>query len=174
MSEPPNRGTIPATGMLLGIDYGTKRIGVAGCDPNRVIASPLGTEPNAPGFENYLRTLAAQSPYVGIVVGLPLHANGDESDMSRDARQFAARLSQITNLPAVMWDERYTSFAAENVLLEAQLSKKKRKARVDRVAAQMILQTYIDSGSPATGSDSPPTETTSDALHHDSDGSTQP
>jgi putative Holliday junction resolvase len=80
---------------------------------------------------------------------LPLHASGEESPMSSEARKFAAWLAELTKLPVVMWDERYTSSAAEEALLEAKLTKKKRKARVDRVAAQMILQTFIDAGCPA-------------------------
>jgi putative Holliday junction resolvase len=68
--------------------------------------------------------------------------------MSAEARRFAAWLAGLTKLPVVMWDERYTSSAAEDVLLEAKLTKKKRKAKVDRVAAQMILQSFIEAGCP--------------------------
>jgi len=145
--------SFPPSGQLLGIDYGTKRIGLAVCDPNRVIASPLGTANNDLGREAFFSTLIANSKFVGIVVGLPLHANGDESVMSQEARRFAAWLRELTKLPVVMWDERCTSAAAEDALLEAKLTKKKRKARVDRVAAQMILQSYLDAGCPAGGSD---------------------
>jgi putative Holliday junction resolvase len=140
---------VGSSGALLGVDYGTKRIGLAVCDPDRVIASPLETTPNDFGKESYFRALIAKSRFAGIVVGLPLHANGDESDMSREARKFAVWIAELSKLPVVMWDERYTSSAAEDVLLEAKLTKKKRKARVDRVAAQMILQTFIDAGCPA-------------------------
>jgi putative Holliday junction resolvase len=143
--------SLPPKGALLGIDYGTKRIGLAVCDPDRLIASPLGTQPNYTGKEAFFRELVARSKFVGIVVGLPLHSNGDESDMSRQARAFARWLAEITGLPVVMWDERCTSAAAEDALLEAKLTKKKRKARVDRVAAQMILQSYLDARCPAGG-----------------------
>ena len=145
---------LPPKGSLLGIDYGTKRIGLAMCDPDRLIASPLQTTANDSGKAQFFATLVAQSRFVGIVVGLPLHASGDESAMSREAREFAAWIARLTALPVAMWDERCTSAAAEDALLEAKLSKKKRKARVDRVAAQMILQSYLDAGCPATGSDS--------------------
>ena len=137
-------------GALLAIDYGTKRIGLAACDPDRIISSPLGTEPNGPpGTDAFFRDLFARSKFVGVVVGLPLHASGEESPMSAEARKFASWLADLSRLPVVMWDERYTSHAAEGMLLEAKLSKKKRKARVDRVAAQMILQSFIDAGCPA-------------------------
>jgi putative Holliday junction resolvase len=144
---------LPPSGPLLGVDFGTKRIGLAVCDPNRIIASPLGTEANGPGTDSFFRELVARSKFSGIVVGLPLHANGDESDMSRKARDFARQLAELTGLPVVMWDERCTSSAAEDALLEAKLTKKKRKARVDRVAAQMILQSFIDARCPAGGTD---------------------
>jgi putative Holliday junction resolvase len=136
-------------GSLLGIDFGTKRIGLAVSDPDRVIASPLETRANDSGVEQYFIELTARSRFAGIVVGLPLHANGDESEMSLMARRFAGRLAELTKLPVVMWDERCTSAAAEDALRAASLSRKKRKARVDRVAAQMILQTYLDAKCPA-------------------------
>jgi putative Holliday junction resolvase len=86
--------------------------------------------------------------------------------MSREARAFAAWLANLTKLPTVMWDERFTSSAAEDALLEAKLTKKKRKARVDRVAAQMILQAFLDAGCPVGGSDAVfrDTESTTEAA----------
>jgi putative Holliday junction resolvase len=144
---------LPPRGALLGVDFGTRRIGLAVCDPDRVIASPLGTEPNGPATEVFFAQLVAKTAFVGIVVGLPLHANGDESDMSRQARAFAKRLADLTKLPVVMWDERCTSAAAEEALAGAKLNWKKRKGKVDRVAAQMILQSFLDAGCPAGGSD---------------------
>ena len=149
-------GAFPPRGALLGIDYGTKRIGVAVCDPDRVIASPVGTQANDHTREAYFRGLCAGARFVGIVVGLPLHASGAESPMSGEARAFAKWLSALVTLPVVMWDERHTSFAAEGALLDAGLTRKKRKEKVDRVAAQMILQTFIDAGSPPNGSDTEP------------------
>jgi putative Holliday junction resolvase len=143
------RSPISPKGPLLCVDYGTKRIGLAVCDPDRIISSPLGTEPNGPGLEAAFRQLLARSKFVGVVVGLPLHASGEESQMSAEARKFARWIADLAKVPVVMWDERYTSHAAEGMLLEAKLSKKKRKARVDRVAAQMILQSFIDAGCPA-------------------------
>jgi putative Holliday junction resolvase len=134
---------------LLAIDYGTRRIGLAVCDPDRIISSPLGTTPNDFSKDAFFRDLFARSKFVGVVVGLPLHASGEESPMSEAARTFAAWIADLAQLPVVMWDERYTSHAAEGLLLESKLSKKKRKARVDRVAAQMILQSFIEAGCPA-------------------------
>lgn len=146
---------LPPRGALLGIDYGTKRIGLAVCDPDRIIASPLTTQANDSSKDAFFANLFAQSKFVGIVVGLPLHASGEESPMSAEARAFARWLADLSKLPVVMWDERYTSHAAEGALRDAKLTHKKRKAKVDRVAAQMILQGFIDAGSPAHGSDAP-------------------
>ncbi len=154
-AESPAR-PLPPTGSLLGIDYGTKRIGLAVCDPDRVIASPLDTCENNSTTGAYFAALVTRSRFVGVVVGLPLHSNGDESDMSRQARAFAKWLGDLAGLPAVMWDERCTSAAAEDALRGARLTTKKRKARVDRVAAQIILQSFLDAKCPPGGSDAPP------------------
>ena len=140
-------------GALLAVDFGLKRIGLAVCDPDRLIASPLSTTDNDTGTDARFTELVTRSKFAGIVVGLPLHANGDESDMSRQARTFAIHLATLTGLPVVMWDERCTSAAAEGVLREAKLNWKKRKGKVDRVAAQMILQSFIDAGCPTGGAD---------------------
>jgi len=144
----------PLHGALLAVDFGLKRIGLAVCDPDRVIASPLGTHDSGPGNEVFFRNLFAQNRFVGIVVGLPLHANGDESDMSRQAREFAKWLADLSGVSFVLWDERCTSAAAESALRDAKLNWKKRKGKVDRVAAQMILQSFLQAGCPVGGSDS--------------------
>lgn len=140
---------LPAEGRLAGIDYGTVRIGVSICDPGQMFSSP---------FENYNRqtdsldqqyflSLVDEESLVGFVVGLPLHVSGDESEKSIEARAFGAWLAKITDLPVVFHDERYTSSAAEETLLAANLTKKKRKARMDMLAAQLILKSYLDSHS---------------------------
>jgi putative Holliday junction resolvase len=159
--------SLPPRGPLLSIDFGTKRIGLAVCDPDRVIASPLGTQANDSGKEAFFTELVARSKFVGIVVGLPLHSNGDESDMSRQSREFAKWLADLTKLPVVMWDERCTSAAAEDALREAKLTRNTRKARVDRVAAQMILQSFLDAKCPPDGSDAIFTKPTPDAADDD-------
>lgn len=141
-------------GVLLGVDFGTVRVGLAVTDSDRIIASPLETVTRCSekmDAEHY-RRVAKECRAVGIIVGLPLHADGRESAKSLEARVFGAWLSGVTGLPVVFWDERFTTSLAEDALLEARLTNKKRKDRRDRVAAQMILQNYIDAGSPAEGS----------------------
>lgn len=144
---PPESETLPTEGRLAGIDYGTVRIGVSICDPSQTFSSP---------FENYDRrtesldglyfeSLVKEESLVGFVVGLPLHLSGDESEKSLEARAFGAWLRKLTGLPIVFQDERFTSSAAEETLLAANLTKKRRKARMDMLAAQLILKGYIDS-----------------------------
>jgi putative Holliday junction resolvase len=147
-------------GVLLGIDYGTVRIGVAVCDPDRIIASALETytRQNEAADAAHFARIAKDQRAVGLVVGLPLHANGEESESSRAARALAAWLTKLTGLPAVMWDERFSSWSAEDALREANVKWQKRKGKVDRIAAQMILQTYLDAKCPPHGSDPPPAE----------------
>lgn len=146
-----------AKGALLGIDYGTVRVGLAVCDTDRIIASPLDTYTlqSTAVDAAYFTRVATEHRVVGLVVGLPLHASGEESASSAAAREYGAWLAGVTGLPVVFWDERFTTSLAEDALIGAKLSNKKRKARRDRVAAQMILQSYIDAGSPPAGTTSP-------------------
>jgi putative Holliday junction resolvase len=145
-SLPQFDSQLPPSGVLLGIDYGTARIGVAMCDPERRIASPWQTywrrHPQADA--SYFTQLVRDVRAVGIVVGLPLHADGRESHSSQQARAFAKWLAAVTCLPVVLWDERFTTHAAEAALLQAGLTHRQRRTRRDRVAAQMILQSYIE------------------------------
>lgn len=103
----------------------------------------------------YFQRLVAAERIVGLVVGLPLHMSGDESQKSREARAFGAWLAGVTGLPVGFWDERFTSSLAQDALLAAGLKRDKRKARVDRVAAQLILQAYLDAGCPAESTPTP-------------------
>ena len=137
---------IPHRGRLAGIDFGTVRIGVAVTDPDRVLASPLenytrrGREADA----QYFRRLVAEERIMGFVVGLPVHTSGEESRISREAREFGRWLQELTGLPVEFYDERYSSAQAEAFLLDAELTKKKRKRRLDMVAAQLLLAAYLD------------------------------
>lgn len=142
-------------GVLLGFDYGTVRVGLAVTDPDRIIASPLETYTRQSEAADgaHFAQVAREQRAVGLVVGLPLHADGQESDKSREARLFGAWLTRVIGLPVVFWDERFTTALAEDALIAAKLTSKKRRDRRDRVAAQMILQTYIEAGSPPEGTE---------------------
>jgi putative holliday junction resolvase len=132
------------------VDYGTVRVGLAVSDPDRIIASPLATytRRDADADAAYFRQVAADEQVVGLVVGLPMHTDGREGIKAREAREYGAWLGTVTGLPVVYADERFTTVHAESALWEAGLTHKRRKERRDRVAAQMLLQAYLDLGCP--------------------------
>jgi len=139
---------LPAEGRLAGIDFGTKRIGVAICDPGRVVASPFATyscrSPEADAA--WFRQLVRDERIVGFVVGLPLHMSGEESAKSAAARRFGQWLAQTTALPVGYHDERLSTVAAEQSLAAGHLTSKKRRARRDMLAAQVILAAFLEAG----------------------------
>ena len=136
----------PSRGRLLGLDYGTRRVGVAVSDDDRRIASPLENynrvRPEADA--RYLQRVVEDYRPVGLVVGLPLHMSGEEGEKAKEARRFGAWAAKVTGLPVVFWDERLTSALADDFLRSAEMSAKQRKARLDKVAAQIMLQAYLD------------------------------
>lgn len=125
----------------LGIDYGRRRIGLALSDPTLLIATPLVIIENRGLKKNLLRIMdIVEKNDVGqIVVGLPLHVNGDESEMSREVRHFGSMFTAL-GLPVAFVDERYTSVEAESIIGDDPKS----KSLVDKVAASIILQMYLD------------------------------
>jgi len=138
---------LPSVGRLAGIDFGTVRVGVAITDPDQRLASPLEnyTRRGAAVDSQWLRELVAQERLAGFVVGLPVHLSGDESAKSREARQFGQWIKELTGLPVAYFDERFTSAQAESLLLGAELTKKRRKQRLDMLAAQILLAAYLES-----------------------------
>jgi putative Holliday junction resolvase len=134
-------------GRLAGIDYGTVRIGIAVTDPERRLASPLenykrrGEAADAEFFQR----LVAEERIVRFIVGLPVHLDGRESQKSIEARQFGQWLGEVTGVPVEYFDERFTSAEAEQHLSAAKLTKKQRKARLDKLAAQILLTAYLES-----------------------------
>lgn len=135
---------------LLGIDLGEKRIGIAVSDPGRVIARPAGRIDRGTGAETLerLRAAVAEHEAGGIVVGLPLNMNGSEGPAARGAREFAESLRRALGLPVALWDERLTTAEADSLMRSAGLSRRARAERVDGIAAQRILQSYLDSRGP--------------------------
>ncbi|QGJ72297.1 Holliday junction resolvase RuvX [Planctomycetales bacterium 10988] len=134
-------------GPLLGIDFGTVRLGLAICDRNGRLSSPLDILQRQPQEveARYFRKLVKQEEVKGIVVGLPVHLDGRESQKSQEARAYGKWLEETTGLPIYYFDERFTSVQAEQILMDAQLTKKKRQARLDKLAASLMLQAYLDS-----------------------------
>jgi putative Holliday junction resolvase len=142
---------VSAATRLLGVDFGNVRVGLAISDPDRKFAFPLATRercsPEADAA--FYRELVVEEGIGGFVVGLPIHLDGRDSAKAIEARAYGTWLHEITSLPVAYWDERFTSVEAESALWQAGLTHKKRKARRDRVAAQIMLQAYLDAGCPA-------------------------
>ena len=133
---------------LLGVDYGTVRIGLAVTDPERKIAFPLATYERR-GQEKdaaFFASLIAEQDIRQIVVGLPIHLDGREGTKAAEAREFGRWLAEATKLPVVYFDERFTTVHAEQLLWLAGMTHKRRKERRDKVAAQIMLQGYLDGG----------------------------
>jgi putative Holliday junction resolvase len=143
---------VKPAGRLLGIDYGKVRVGLAVSDPERRIASPLETYTRRTREldAQYFRQLVDREEIVALIVGLPMHNDGREGEQARAARNFGNFLAETTGLPVRFWDERFTTIEAESALLAAELTSKKRKSRRDRVAAQMMLQSYLEAGCPSS------------------------
>ena len=145
--------SLPAKGRLVGIDFGTVRMGIAISDAEHRLASPYENytcrDQEANG--QYFVELIAAENVVGFVVGLPVHGSGEESAKSLEARQFGRWLTEITALPVTFYDERYTTAQAEQMLTTAELTSKRRKKRLDMVAAQIILASYLESSGQDNG-----------------------
>jgi putative pre-16S rRNA nuclease len=137
---------LPQRGALLGLDLGTKTIGVAASDPDRRVAAPVETIARRRFSLDATRILelAAERNVAGLVLGLPINMDGSEGPRAQSTRAFARNLSQLTALPIALWDERLSTAAVERALIEADASRAKRKAVIDAHAATFILQGALD------------------------------
>ncbi len=132
---------------LLGLDLGTKTIGVALSDPGRVIASPLDTvrRTKFTADATKLATLVADYDIGGLVIGLPLNMDGSEGPRAQSTRQFATNLLAGLDIAVAFWDERLSTAAVERLLVrDADMSRKRRAEVVDKMAASYILQGALD------------------------------
>ena len=132
---------------VLGLDFGTERVGVALSDELGIIAQPIEFVPRRPegGLWERLRALHRASPCERILVGMPRNMDGSYGPAAEAAKQFIQQLRQEMEVPIQTWDERLSSVQAKRVLLQANLSRKKRKGKIDKMAAAVILQSYLDS-----------------------------
>ncbi len=138
---------LPSRACLLGLDVGTKTIGVAVSDVTRMVATPLRTIARGRFRDDAadLARIVAERGAAGFVVGLPINMNGSEGPRCQSVRQFAANLAVAVPLPIAFWDERLSTAAVERVMLEADLSRKRRGELADKLAAAYILQGALDS-----------------------------
>jgi putative Holliday junction resolvase len=139
-------------GRVAGIDYGTVRIGVAITDARRTMASPVEsyTRRDARQDADHFRRLATEDALTLFVVGLPVHLDGRESRKSEEARRFGQWLTEITGVPVQFYDERFTTTEAQHVLSDAQMRGRRRKQRVDMLAAQIMLSAWLESSDQGT------------------------
>lgn len=134
-------------GRWMGVDYGIRRIGVALGDPGEQIASPVETlEATGTASGNVTTVLrwAADNDVDAIVVGLPLNMDGTDSKQTRLVRAFVAKLRDASPLPVALWDERLTSFQADQALATMDVRRRRRRPLRDALAAQVILQAFLD------------------------------
>ena len=137
---------LPPRGALIGLDLGTKTIGVATSDPDRRLATGVETIARTAFAADATRLLAltTERRAVGFVLGLPINMDGSEGPRAQSTRAFARNLSRRTDLPIALWDERLSTVAVERDLIAAAASRAKRKAVIDQHAAVFILQGALD------------------------------
>ena len=140
------REIIPLKNSILGIDLGKKRTGIAVSDINQKIASPLKVIENMKFNEilDILKKIVTDRDICAIVVGDPINMDGSIGPKSQSSRSFIRNLSKELDIPILLWDERLTTVSAERSLLEADLSRKKRQQIIDKIAASIILQNFLD------------------------------
>jgi putative holliday junction resolvase len=140
------RSLVPPGARLMGLDVGTKTIGLALSDTRLTIASPLDTIRRAK-FRDDMAALAAaidKQAVGGLVVGLPLRLDGKDGPRTQSVRQFAKNVLAARDLPLTFWDERLSTLAVERGMIAADLTRKRRAQIVDRAAAAYILQGFLD------------------------------
>ena len=137
---------LPARGTLIGLDLGTKTIGVAASDPERRVAAPIETVVRMRFTDDAQRLIAfaAERHAAGFVLGLPINMDGTEGARAQSTRAFARNLAKLTALPIALWDERLSTVAVERALIAADVSRARRKAVIDEHAAAYILQGALD------------------------------
>src|SRR5271155_728079 len=137
---------LPPRGALIGLDLGTKTIGVAASDPDRRVAAPVETiaRKRFTLDAERISALAAERRAVGYVLGLPVNMDGTEGPRAQATRAFARNFAKLTDLPIALWDERLSTAAVERALIAADMSRDRRKAVIDQHAATYILQGALD------------------------------
>jgi putative Holliday junction resolvase len=137
---------LPVRGALIGLDLGTKTIGVAASDPDRRLATTVETIARKTFSADAARLLllAGERKAAGIVLGLPINMDGSEGPRAQSSRAFARNLARITELPIALWDERLSTAAVERELIATDMSRARRAKVIDQHAAAYILQGALD------------------------------
>ncbi len=135
---------MPGIRRALGVDYGRRRIGLALTDPLGLTAQPLLTLTNRKNVLDEFAALAKEREVAVVVIGLPKHMHGEEGVAAEEARAFGARVAERTGLPVEYIDERLTTAAAQRMLSQTDMSGAKKRAVVDKLAAALLLQTWLE------------------------------
>jgi putative Holliday junction resolvase len=137
---------LPASGRVIGLDLGSKTIGLALSDPGRMIATPMETIRRGKFTKDAatLDTLMNDHEVVAMVLGLPINMDGSEGPRAQSTRAFARNMEQRREMPCLLWDERLSTTAVTRTLIEADMSRKRRAEVVDKMAAGFILQGALD------------------------------
>ena len=133
----------------IGLDLGSKTLGIAISDAIGLMAHGVETFRFAEGRDDeaisYVAAMAQKEKVTKIILGFPKNMNGTIGERGEITKQFAEKLKAATGVPVILWDERMTTMQVERVLIEADVSRKKRKKVIDKMAATIILQSYLDS-----------------------------
>ena len=131
---------------VLAIDHGTKRIGIALSDELKMIAQPLEFIPAEPfaAFVEHLKEILREKEVEQIVVGMPRNMDGSYGPAAQKVREFVTALKEAVTVPMQLWDERLTSAQANRLLIQSDVRRDKRKGKVDKMAAAILLQSYLD------------------------------
>lgn len=139
---------------VLGVDFGSVRIGIAVSDPLRIIAQSVGTVPNNDAAAKAVAELARKYDAEMIVVGMPLTLKGEKGKKAEEVERFIQKLSSLVNAELVRWDERFTTHMAQQTLIDMGTTRKQRrtqKGRVDEIASALILQSFLDQTKHSSG-----------------------
>lgn len=139
-----NVATLPHR--LMGMDVGTKTVGIAISNSNCIVSSPIKTILRKEKLLEItdIQQLVTEYSIKSLIIGYPLHMNGDEGERCQYVQTYAEHLIAVLTLPILLWDERMSTLSAERVLLEGDMSRTKRKNHIDAVAASVILQSFLD------------------------------
>lgn len=143
MAGPAPRPDRPS-GRTMGIDYGRKRVGIALSDGLGMAAHPFEVLESGPGLMARLAEVVVENDVTCVVIGLPVSLDGSERAAAQAARRFAERVEEALDTDVVVYDERFTSRIAEGAMLEAGIPRAARRSRLDKVAAAVMLQGYLD------------------------------
>ena len=137
------------SGRIIALDIGTVRIGVAASDPTGVFANPVAVLKAGENWMDGLAEIVDEYGAVKLLVGLPRRTDGSEGPEAKSVRRVISRLSaRFPDMEILTWDERFTTVIAASALLEADVSRARRKGRIDKVAASILLQSYLDANNP--------------------------